>query len=164
MQIKDLSIHIFEAPGIEALEPMEQQLVEASRNMTRQAYAPYSNFFVGAAILLENGQIITGSNQENGAYPSGLCAERVAVFAASSLFPGVGMKMIAVSAQSSHLQIDEPVSPCGACRQVLLEYEILQNQNIRLLLSKEDGKILIVEKVQDLLPLAFSGKNLKKKN
>jgi len=159
---KDLGFHIYEVEKISELDEREQRLVHLSLEMTGKAYAPYSEFFVGAAVLLENGEIITGSNQENGAYPSGLCAERVAVFAASAMFPGVPMKMIAISAKSTRFKIDEPVSPCGACRQVLLEYEILQNQPIKVLLAKEDGKILIIEKVHDLLPLSFSGDELKK--
>jgi cytidine deaminase len=159
---KDLSFHIFEVENISELNDREQELVMLSRKMTEKAYAPYSEFFVGAAVLLENGEIITGSNQENGAYPSGLCAERVAVFAASAMFPGVPMKVIAVSAKTDRLKMEEPVSPCGACRQVLLEYEILQKKPIRVLLSKEDGKIIILEKVNYLLPLSFSGNGLKK--
>lgn len=159
---KDLSFHIFEVENISELNDREQELVRLSRKMTEKAYAPYSEFFVGAAVLLENGEIITGSNQENGAYPSGLCAERVAVFAASAMFPGVSMKIIAVSAKTARLEMAEPVSPCGACRQVLLEYEILQKTPIRVLLSKEDGKVIILEKVNDLLPLSFSGNGLKK--
>ncbi len=159
---KTLGIQIYEVDDFLELSPKEQELIRLSRAMTQKAYAPYSEFFVGAAVLLENGEIITGSNQENGAYPSGLCAERVAVFAASAMFPGVPMKMIAVSATSSRISLTEPVSPCGACRQVLLEYEVLQKKPIKVLLSKEDGKILIIEKVQDLLPLSFSGNELKK--
>ena len=159
---KNLSFQISEVDSLEELNRQEQHLVELAREMTEKAYAPYSEFFVGAAVLLENGEIITGSNQENGAYPSGLCAERVAVFAASAMFPGVPMKTIAVSAKSTRLELNEPVSPCGACRQVLLEYEILQNAPIKMLLTKEDGKILVIEKVHDLLPLAFSGNDLKK--
>ncbi|MDX9940607.1 MAG: cytidine deaminase [Bacteroidales bacterium] len=159
---KDLSFHIFEAESLEELSQEEQKLVLLAKEMTQKAYAPYSEFFVGAAVLLENGEVITGSNQENGAYPSGLCAERVAVFAASAMFPGIQMKVIAVSAKTTHLKIEEPVSPCGACRQVLLEYEVLQKAPIRVLLAKDDGKILIVEKVHDLLPLSFSGNDLKK--
>jgi cytidine deaminase len=159
---KDLSFHIYEVENISELNDHEQELVMLSRKMTDKAYAPYSEFFVGAAVLLENGEIITGSNQENGAYPSGLCAERVAVFAASAMFPGVPMKVIAVSAKTARLEMEEPVSPCGACRQVLLEYEMLQKKPIRVLLSKEDGKIIILEKVNDLLPLSFSGNGLKK--
>ncbi len=160
MKSKHLHIEYFEVDHISQLPQDEQQLVEAARKMTRQAYAPYSSFRVGAAVLMENGQIVTGSNQENGAYPSGLCAERVAVFAASSTFPGVPMKKIAISASS--VILDGPVSPCGACRQVMLEYEVLQKEPIRMLLSKEDGKILTIERVGDLLPLSFSGNGLKK--
>jgi cytidine deaminase len=162
MQKKDISIQVTEYDDIADLSPEEQLLVQASREMTLKAYAPYSEFYVGAAVLLENGKMIKGSNQENGAYPSGLCAERVAVFAASAMFPGVPMQMIAISARSTRLDIDAPVSPCGACRQVMLEYEILQNKAVKLLLSKENGKILVVEKVEDLLPLSFSGAKLKK--
>jgi cytidine deaminase len=161
---KDLSFHIFEVENISELNDREQELVMLSRKMTEKAYAPYSEFFVGAAVLLENGEIITGSNQENGAYPSGLCAERVAVFAASAMFPGIPMKVIAVSAKTARLEMAEPVSPCGACRQVLLEYEMLQKKPIRVLLSKEEGKIIILEKVNDLLPLSFSGNGLKKRS
>jgi len=159
---KNLGFHIYEVDDLSELGHQEQKLIGLSREMTAKAYAPYSEFFVGAAVLLENDEIITGSNQENGVYPSGLCAERVAVFAASAMFPGVPMKMIAVSATSTRLKMEEPVSPCGACRQVLLEYEILQKKPIKVLLSKEDGKILIIEKVHDLLPLSFSGDELKK--
>jgi cytidine deaminase len=159
---KEISIRVTEAESVEQLEATERKLVELSRDMTSKAYAPYSGFFVGAAVLLANGEIITGSNQENGAYPSGLCAERVAVFAASAMHPGVPMQIIAISAKSPRLPMDEPVSPCGACRQVMLEYETLQEQPIRLLLSKENGQILIVEKVKDLLPLSFSGAGLKR--
>jgi cytidine deaminase len=161
---KDLSFHIYEVENISELNDREQELVMLSRRMTDSAYAPYSEFFVGAAVLLENGEIITGSNQENGAYPSGLCAERVAVFAASAMFPGIPMKVIAVSAKTARLEMAEPVSPCGACRQVLLEYEMLQKKPIRVLLSKEEGKIIILEKVNDLLPLSFSGNGLKKRS
>lgn len=159
---KTQSFQIYEIENLSELSQKEQELVRLSQEMTGKAYAPYSEFFVGAAVLLENGEIITGSNQENGAYPSGLCAERVAVFAASAMFPGMPMKMIAVSAKSTRLKLDEPVSPCGACRQVMLEYEILQKKPIKVLLTNEDGKILIIEKVHDLLPLSVSGDELKK--
>lgn len=161
MAIKDISIRVSEVEGPDELEPGDRELVELSRKMTGKAYAPYSGFHVGAALRLENGEVITGSNQENGAYPSGLCAERVAAFAASARFPGMPMQAIAVSARSPRLSADELVSPCGACRQVMLEYETLQEKPIRLLLSKDNGRILVIEKVADLLPLSFTGKNLK---
>ena len=140
----------------------EKILVDEARKMCEKAYAPYSAFFVGAAVQLENGNIIRGSNQENGAYPSGLCAERVAVFAASSMFPGLEMKKIAVSAKTKNMEVSDPVSPCGACRQVLLEYETLQKKPMKIILSKEDGRVIVIEKARDLLPLSFTGESLKK--
>jgi cytidine deaminase len=159
---KDIFIHVTETDDMDRLTKEERELIQVSARMTGSAYAPYSGFFVGAAVLLENGEIVRGSNQENAAYPSGLCAERVAVFAASAMFPGVSMKMIAISAKASGEQPASPVAPCGACRQVILEYEELQQKPIRVLLSNESGKVIIIEKAQDLLPLAFSGSSLKR--
>jgi len=158
---KEINIRITEVANTEELTAEERELVLASQEMTANAYAPYSGFFVGAAVLLGNGEIVTGSNQENAAYPSGLCAERVAVFAASSRFPGVPMRMVAISTKTSAAEMSHPVAPCGACRQVILEYEELQQKPIRLLLSSETGKTIIVERIRDLLPLAFSGKALR---
>lgn len=158
---KEISIHLYELENSEGLSRPEKALVAAAREMTGKAYAPYSGFHVGAAVLLDNGEIVKGNNQENAAYPSGLCAERVAVFAASALFPGVEMKMIAVSTRAQGVDKRNPVAPCGACRQVMLEYEHLQQKPIKLFLCSESGKIVVVERVHDLLPLAFSGDNLK---
>ncbi len=160
---RDILFHYYEVESVAALTPEERELVELARKMCEQAYAPYSAFYVGAAILLENGEVIKGSNQENGAYPSGLCAERVAAFAASAMFPDVAMTKIAISARSNRLKVEDPVSPCGACRQVLLEYESTQRVPMKILLSKEDGKVLIIDRVKDLLPLSFSGNGLKRK-
>ncbi len=159
---KEISLQYIEVEDIEGLPDDERELVKTAREMTGNAYAPYSSFNVGAAILLQNGKIIRGSNQENGAYPSGLCAERVAAFAASSMFPGVAMTKIAVSASSPEFTLKAPVSPCGACRQVLLEYEAAQKLPLKMLLSREDGKIIIVEKIRDMLPFSFIGSELKK--
>ncbi|TVQ08365.1 MAG: cytidine deaminase [Bacteroidetes bacterium] len=151
---------ILEIEDLGELSPEEQKLIEYSRNMTDNAYAPYSGFFVGAAILLENGEIIKGSNQENAAYPSGLCAERVAIFSASANYPGVKIKTIAVSARSDKHLVDYPVSPCGACRQVLVEYEFNQKESIKLLLSGISGKVYLIDKVRDLLPFSFTAEDL----
>ncbi len=159
---KNVSVDYFETDDILKLPADERDLVRIAEEMTQNAYAPYSAFHVGAAVLLENGMIIKGSNQENGAYPSGLCAERVAAFAASANHPGVSIKKIAIYASSKQLYLSDPVSPCGACRQVLLEYEIAQQSSIKVLLSNESGKILILERIEDLLPLSFSGDGLKK--
>ncbi|MFO7874037.1 MAG: cytidine deaminase [Bacteroidales bacterium] len=161
MKNKTFSIQFYEVEGITQLPEDEQMLVQEANRMTENAYAPYSKFYVGAAILLDNGEIIKGSNQENGAYPSGLCAERVAAFAASAMYPGAVMKKIAVSATSERLLPKGPVSPCGACRQVLLEYESAQQSPLKVLLAGKNGKIYIIEKMKDLLPLDFSGKDLK---
>jgi len=145
-----------------ALSAEEQKLVTSSREAVKHAYAPYSGFSVGASILLSNGIIVTGNNQENAAYPSGLCAERVAVFAASAQYPGVPIKAIAITAQSKHFIVDSPVSPCGACRQVLAEYEHLFNNNIKVILSGQEGKIMVLDNVKSLLPLLFDASKLSK--
>ena len=126
------------------------------------AYVPYSHYKVGSAILLENGVIITGSNQENMAFPSGLCAERVALYAAASNHPGIIIKSIAITAQSQDFPVIEPVTPCGACRQALIEYETNQGRPIKLILSCETGKTIVVSRVGDLLPLSFKEDLLKK--
>jgi cytidine deaminase len=160
MKLVNIPVKISEVEDLQELSPQEIKLIELSREMVHNAYAPYSEFFVGAAIMLENGEIVRGSNQENAAYPSGLCAERVAAFAASSIYPGVKMKAIAISAKTRHRVLDSPVSPCGACRQVLLEYEVKQDEPIRLFLSGESGSIYIVDKVKDLLPLSFTAGDL----
>ena len=139
----------------------EQELLEKARKASSTAYAPYSGFCVGAALLLENGKIVTGNNQENAAYPTGLCAERVAAFAASSQFPGIPFKTIAITCSSKKHPVVIPESPCGSCRQSLMEYEILFKKNIRVILCGESGKVWILNSIADLLPLAFNGKNLK---
>ena len=135
-------------------------LNEAKRSISK-AYAPYSKFKVGAAILLENNEIVTGNNQENAAYPSGLCAERVAAFYASSKFPGIPFKAIAISVRSEHRKINSPVSPCGACRQSLIEYEVNFKGPVRLILGGEEGEIYISPSVSNLLPIAFNLNSLK---
>ena len=130
-----------------------QQAFEARDN----AYAPYSRFKVGAAILLENNEVVIGSNQENASYPSGLCAERTAIFYSGAKYPGVKMKTIAISAKSLKHEVTAPVSPCGACRQVMAEYEMNQSDNIELYFMGETGKVLKAKSVKDLLPLIFDG-------
>ncbi|MFY7666995.1 cytidine deaminase [Flavobacterium sp.] len=120
-----------------------------------QAYAPYSRFRVGAAILLENGAVVTGSNQENAAYPSGLCAERVAVFYAGAKYPGVAVKTVAVTACNENKDNLHPIPPCGACRQSLAEYEMLANNNIELFFMGAEGAIFKSDSIKDLLPFTF---------
>lgn len=139
---------------------MEKMLVERAKSASADAYAPYSNFWVGAALLLENGEIITGNNQENAAYPSGLCAERTAVFYANAAHPDVAVTTIAVAAQHAGGFLKEPIAPCGACRQVLLETEHRYGKKLRILLYGET-EIAILDSVKYLLPLSFGVDSLK---
>lgn len=124
------------------------------------AYAPYSNFNVGAALLLDNGKIILGSNQENAAYPSGLCAERVAIFHAGAVFPEAKILKMAISAASGNSTTDAPISPCGSCRQSIAEYEIKQNTPIEIYFMGEIGSIYKSDSLKNLLPLLFDKKFL----
>ncbi|MFO8068251.1 MAG: cytidine deaminase [Bacteroidales bacterium] len=162
MKKKNLCIDFYEVDNIEELSEKERELVETAKQMTFNSYAPYSEFYVGSAVLLENDKIVKGSNQENAAYPSGICAERVAVFSASSQYPDVVIKTIAVAARNPRQAMDYPISPCGSCRQVLLEFELKQKQPIRILLTGESGKIFIIEKAADLSPISFSADDLKR--
>ncbi|MDT0689229.1 cytidine deaminase [Salegentibacter sp. F188] len=130
-------------------------LMQKAFDARDNAYAPYSQFNVGAAILLENDEVVTGSNQENASYPSGLCAERTAFFYAGAKYPGVKMKRVAISAKSLKHVVVAPVSPCGSCRQVMAEYEVNQEENIELYFMGETGKVLKAKSVKDLLPLIF---------
>lgn len=142
------------------LDPMDQELLESATKALKNAYAPYSKFKVGAAVRLENGVIINGTNQENAAYPSGLCAERVAIFYASSQYPSQRIVAIAVTVISEKRAIEKPVSPCGSCRQSMLEYEMKFELPIRVIMSGEKGKVIVSPSVVNLLPLAFNGSDL----
>jgi cytidine deaminase len=153
-------IEVFEHSS--ELTPAEQSLLERAEQAMHRAYAPYSQFRVGAAILLANEHVIEGNNQENGAYPSGLCAERVAMFMASASFPGIPVQAIAITASSSIISVDHPISPCGACRQVLLEYQLNQENPIVLLLKGATGKTYRLRGLTQLLPLFFNEEGLKK--
>ncbi|UYW01473.1 cytidine deaminase [Flavobacterium agricola] len=121
----------------------------------KKAYAPYSRFRVGAALLLENGEIVHGNNQENAAYPSGLCAERVAIFQAGALYPGVKILKIAISATSDDKVVQAPIPPCGGCRQSIAEYEGKQNAPIEIIFMGEEGEVFHSESLKNLLPLVF---------
>lgn len=150
---------ILEYNNIKDLSEEDQQLIQKAKNAAQRAYAPYSKFNVGACILLENGEFIEGNNQENAAYPSGLCAERVALFYANSLYPDVAVKTLAVAVFTKNKYIENPIPPCGSCRQVLLETEKRFNKPIKLILTGEKA-IQIIKEVKDLLPLSFDQKML----
>ncbi|WP_166966191.1 cytidine deaminase [Yeosuana marina] len=125
-----------------------------------RAYAPYSNFYVGAALLLDNNKIITGNNQENASYPSGLCAERTAIFYAGSKYPNAKVIRMAISAGSKNNQTTSPIPPCGSCRQAIAEYEIKQETPIEIYFMGEVGKIAKSNSLANLLPLVFDKKVL----
>jgi cytidine deaminase len=162
MKKKELTISYFEFNSPQELSSEDFALFTAAENAISKAYAPYSGFKVGAAVLMENGDVITGNNQENAAYPSGLCAERVALFYASSIFPNVGVKTIAISAETENFQFKGPVAPCGSCRQVMAETENRFQNNIRIIMKGISGKIYLVEGVNNLLPWMFLADELKK--
>ncbi|MFK8101315.1 MAG: cytidine deaminase [Saprospiraceae bacterium] len=132
-----------------------QALLQLAKTALADAYAPYSKFQVGAGLLLANGKMIGGSNQENASYPLCLCAERVAIAAAASQYPKVAVTAIAVTAKNPRQTITAPVSPCGACRQVICETEQKYQQDIQIIMQGEEGEIYVLDRAKDLLPLSF---------
>jgi cytidine deaminase len=146
--------------NLEELPKNIQILMEEAIIARNNAYAPYSKFKVGAALVLENDEIVIGSNQENAAYPSGLCAERVAIFQAGSKFPGKIIKTLAITAASETNKTDKPIPPCGACRQAIAEYEFKQEQPIEIYFMGETGEIYLSDSLSNLLPFSFDKTSL----
>lgn len=142
--------------NIEELNNQDAWLLNEAREVTQNAYAPYSNFYVGAVAKLINGEIVAGTNQENASYPVGICAERVLLGNAATLYPGIAIDTMAVSYDGHETKSDHPISPCGMCRQSLLEYESRVNNSIRLILAGQQGKVYILKSARFLLPFAFS--------
>jgi len=147
--------------SIDELKKDDASLLEEARKVTQQAYAPYSHFNVAAVAKLINGEKVVGTNQENASYPVGLCAERVLLSAISSVFPNTAIDTLAISYHNLNGDSSKPVSPCGMCRQALLEYEDRTKKPIRIILSGMSGEVVIIEKAAQLLPLSFGGENLK---
>ncbi len=141
---------------ISELKNEDAELLTNARAVTKHAYAPYSNFFVGAVAKLSNGETVAGTNQENASYPVGICAERVLLGNAATIFPGISIDTMAISYDSKDVKSDHPISPCGMCRQALLEYETRTEKPIRLILAGQAGNIYIVNTVSFLLPFAFT--------
>lgn len=164
MEHKEIIIKYDEYNEGDKLPKDDSNLIAKANEAVKSSYAPYSEFHVGAALLLEDGQIIMGSNQENAAYPSGLCAERVALFHTKSSFPDAIISSIAITCRSDNFVVNEPVAPCGACRQVIAETEKRQERRIRIIMSGESGKTRIVEGIDSLLPMKFHEEKLKKIN
>lgn len=155
MTKESISISFESYSSLEELSPLDRQLCEAAIEARRSSYAPYSHFNVGAAVRLEDGTVVKGSNQENVAYPSGLCAERNAMFSASTANPGVPMLGIAIAGGPQMSLSSNPVTPCGACRQVMAEYQALSGKSMSVLMVGS-SKIWKFGKVEDLLPMIFS--------
>ena len=145
---------------ISELDEKDAWLLNEARQITEQAYAPYSNFHVGAVAMLDNGEIVAGTNQENASYPVGICAERVLLGTAATIHPGVAIKSMAVSYKSKESDSDHPISPCGMCRQALLEYETRSKKTIRMILGGQEGRIFIIKSAGFLLPFAFTSDEL----
>jgi cytidine deaminase len=158
----EISYDVFE--DISELNQQDAWLLNEAREVTKQAYAPYSNFYVGAVAKLLNGEIVAGTNQENASFPAGLCAERVLLASASTLYPEVAVETIAISYYNSNGNSDQPISPCGICRQTLSEYEDRFDHPIRLILGGMEGQVFVFEKSSFLLPLAFTSSDLNHKS
>lgn len=140
---------------IDELSAQEREIVDAARNATANSYAVYSGFSVGAAVRLSDGTIVTGTNQENAAYPSGLCAERTAIFWANSQYPDKAVEMMAIAARNRQAELEKPITPCGACRQVLLETEKRFKRPIRIILYGTKECYIIEDGIKALMPLSF---------
>ncbi len=156
MKPQKFSFNFEEHPSIESLHTEDQQLLQEAISIRKTAYAPYSKFNVGAAILLDDGTIVTGNNQENAAYPSGLCAERVAIFHAASHHPNKKIIKIAITADAQDSKLFKAIPPCGACRQSLYEYEHKQKQEIEIIFGTDYSKIYKIKSLQNLLPFSFN--------
>jgi cytidine deaminase len=145
---------------ISDLNENDAWLLTEAREVTAQAYAPYSKFYVGAVAMMANGKVVAGTNQENASYPVGICAERVLLGTVATLHPDIAVESIAISYNSEDIKSDHPISPCGMCRQALLEYETRIKKPIRLILSGQEGRVYVIKTASQLLPFAFTGDEL----
>ncbi|MGZ8544901.1 MAG: cytidine deaminase [Flavisolibacter sp.] len=155
----EFNYKVFES--IDELPDDQKHLLEKAREITANAYAPYSNFQVGAVARMANGEEVVGSNQENASFPAGLCAERVLLSSVSSLYPRIPIETVAISYKSEHVKSDHPISPCGICRQSLQEYESRVSHPIQLVLGGITGPVYVIDSASRLLPLAFTSEELR---
>ena len=158
-QVHQFSYEVYDSA--EELSDPDAELLNKAKLVTSDAYAPYSRFRVGAAARLDNGQVVTGTNQENASFPAGICAERVLMSTAASLFPGVAIETLAVSYFNENGPSDNPISPCGICRQSLQEFEQRTGKPVRLLLGGQKGPVYVIPQAGLLLPFAFTADELK---
>ncbi len=156
MKTKNIHFSVAIYSNIEELIHADAALLALAREATKNAYAPYSQFLVGAVAALSNGETVSGTNQENASYPVGICAERVLLSCIATQFPGIAVNTIAISYNNVNGESGHPISPCGICRQSLAEYEERVKQPIRIILSGLSGEVYIIEKASQLLPLSFS--------
>lgn len=159
---KKISVSYLEYGDPSTLLESDQILLEKAKEAASKAYAPYSGFHVGAALELASGEVVLGNNQENASFPAGICAERTAIFHAAAQDPNMVVKAMAIIALSEEGPIDEPVPPCGICRQVVAEYEAKQSSPIRVLLGAPSGRVRVFQSMRDLLPFHFHEKSLKR--
>jgi len=161
MKKEEISFEYQVFDGASSLTEADRSLLQKAKLATQTAYAPYSQFCVGAAALLANGATVSGSNQENASSPAGLCAERVVLAAAAASYPTTAIDTIAISYNNKRTSIsDHPVAPCGICRQSLLETQLQQRSPVRLVLSGMEGKIFIINDARHLLPLSFTAADM----
>ena len=152
---KKITINYREYNHWNELNSEDIELIENAFKVSLDAYAPYSNFHVGASLRMEDSSIILGSNQENIAYPSGLCAERVALFYAGAIYPNLKIKKICVVAKGDLIPVENYISPCGSCRQVMAESQNRQNEPIQIILVSQNNRVLVFHSVSDLIPFMF---------
>lgn len=157
--ISDYTVYTDEKE-LAANEASDAELLRLAHEATNNSYVPYSKFHVGAAVRLANGVIIKGCNIENAAYPSGLCAERVTLFAAQAQYPDVPVEALAITARSEITEVKEPVAPCGACRQVMVETEQRSGQPMRIICQGESGPVFVFDGIETLMPFIFLTKFL----
>jgi cytidine deaminase len=160
-EIKTIST-IQQYTTINELSPDDQHLLNEAKDAVNTSYAPYSKFHVGCALILENGVIIKGSNQENIAYPSGLCAERVAIFHAGAAYPDVPIKTMAITVKAEGYLVDKPITSCGACLQSMSEFELKFNKPMRIILQGETGNIWVADSLRTFMPFMFWVDELRK--
>jgi len=161
LQQKEFTLSYEEYASDRELSKADAELLQLAREVTGQAYAPYSHFRVGAVARLATGVVITGTNQENASFPAGICAERTLLSVAGAQYPGVAIETLAISYHNENGISDRPISPCGICRQSLQEFEQRTGRAIRLVLGGETGKVIVLERSALLLPFAFSADELK---
>jgi cytidine deaminase len=161
MQTSEYSFSFKVFDDLNELSAEERMLLKKAKEVSEEAYAPYSNFKVGAVAKMTTGEIVKGSNQENASFPVGLCAERVLLATVSSLYPGQAIEAIAITYKNSTGESSHPVAPCGICRQSLIEFEERVGKPVKLILGGEKGKVFVIPNAGFLLPLAFSKEELK---